>query len=49
VYPGSDQKKFALDVKTLPAIMRELGHKYIDVIKVLLPALLADEPVLLAY
>eukprot|EP00657_Telonema_sp_P-1_P010706 TRINITY_DN5265_c0_g1_i1.p1 TRINITY_DN5265_c0_g1~~TRINITY_DN5265_c0_g1_i1.p1 ORF type:complete len:277 (-),score=35.81 TRINITY_DN5265_c0_g1_i1:161-991(-) len=34
VYPGAKQKRFPLKVKTLPTIMRELKHKWVDIIKV---------------
>lgn len=34
VYPGGQQKVFQLPVKTIPSIMAELGHNWVDVIKV---------------
>lgn len=34
VYPANKQKSFDLKVKTLPSIMKQLKHKYVDIIKV---------------
>eukprot|EP00656_Telonema_subtile_P015898 TRINITY_DN18364_c0_g1_i2.p1 TRINITY_DN18364_c0_g1~~TRINITY_DN18364_c0_g1_i2.p1 ORF type:complete len:371 (+),score=95.62 TRINITY_DN18364_c0_g1_i2:175-1287(+) len=34
VYPGISQKAFPLQVKTIPTLMSELGHKWVDIMKV---------------
>lgn len=34
VNPGEDLEEFSLQVKTLPTIMKELGHTYLDMLKI---------------
>lgn len=35
VYPQAKQKEFDLHVRTIPSIMKELKHKWVDIIKVI--------------